>query len=52
MNLAPIILASITLLVQKYADYDEQVDLQKTLAKLRDELSFPRIATFDFIVGE
>lgn len=52
MNLATIILASITLLVQKYADFDKEEDHKKALSELKRDLNFPRITTYDFIVGE
>lgn len=52
MNLASIILASITLLVQNYADFDKEEDYKKTLSDLKQDLSFPRIKTYDFIVGK
>ncbi|KAJ6644321.1 Glucose dehydrogenase [FAD, quinone] [Pseudolycoriella hygida] len=50
MNLASLVLASITLLVQKYADYDREENYKKTLVELAPDLNFPRITTYDFIV--
>lgn len=52
MNLAAIILASITLLIQKYADYDKEEDYKITLSELKQDLNLPRIKTYDFIVGK
>lgn len=52
MNLFSLILATITLLIQEYADYDKEEDHNKTLLELKRDLNFPRIKSFDFIVGE
>lgn len=52
MNLASIILASVTLLIQKYSDIDKEDDYKLALAELKSDLNFPRITTYDFIVGE
>ncbi|KAG4075742.1 hypothetical protein HA402_003568 [Bradysia odoriphaga] len=50
MNLMTLILSTITLLVQKYADYDKETDYRNTLCELREDLNFPRIKMYDFIV--
>lgn len=41
-----------TLLVQRFADYDKEEDYKKALQELKRDLNFPRITTYDFIVGE
>ena len=51
MNLMSMILSTIALLVQKYADYDKETNYRNTLADLKDDLNFPKITTYDFIVG-
>lgn len=50
MNLMSLILSTIALLVQKYADYDKETNYRNTLADLKDDLNFPKITTYDFIV--
>lgn len=52
MNFTTLILASINMLIQNYADYDKEFDYKKTLTDLKDDLGFPRIRVYDFIVGE
>lgn len=52
MNLFSMLLASIAVLIQDYADYDKAEDYEKTLNELKPDLNFPRIKTYDFIVGE
>jgi hypothetical protein len=46
------ILAGVSLLVQLYNDNYKQADLDKTLKELENDLSLPRIRTYDFIVGK
>lgn len=52
MELSRLVLGSISLLIQLYADKYRDDDFTKTLYELEDDLHFPKIKTYDFIVGK
>jgi hypothetical protein len=52
MNWASFIFGSVALIIQQFADQDKLLDLAKTVAELNNDLSIPRIATYDFIIGK
>lgn len=51
MKLLNFILQSFPLMIQQYADYYRETDLDTTLSQLSNDLSLPRIQTYDYIVG-
>ncbi len=51
MQLVSFVLGSLLLSIQQYADFYKELDLRSTLVELENDLSLPRIQTYDFIVA-